>query len=264
MKRIGDVLKENKWQQAPAPFRVASDGLNCKPECECGGIGFFSYDVPRDHILFGAIFPCPNLPPENLYWRGRGLSPKELHTLTWESLEIRENIAGAIARLKTEITRGKGLGYLYGGPGLAKTRLLKVACAEWKRGGKGSYLFTTQKAILDDLRAAYDDDEPQRAIRDLQNKFSRIPLLCIDEITIERNTEFKIEEFFDLINRRHEAGVEDEGKFLTIMAANISPAEIDFRIRDRLTDPRCFVYKLTGESYRPAMHWSEDENSNLT
>lgn len=250
---VASVLKEGKWKESPSPS--GSDYGRCSSDCQCGGVGFFSYDVPREHELFGRIVPCPNLPAENPYWRGRGLSVSELNTLTWDSLDIRENLAGVIEQLKAEVKRGQGLGYIYGGPGLAKTKLLKITCAEWKRSGQGGYLFTTQKAILDDLRAAFDDDEPQRAIRDLQNRISSIPLLCIDEITNERNTEFKVEEFFDLINRRHEAGVEGKQNILTIMAANISPADIDYRIRDRLNDARAMVYKLTGKSYRPAMKW---------
>lgn len=251
---INDVLKEKKWTNTPAP-PAQSDGQNCPQTCECGGVGFFSYDVPREHELFGVIFPCPNLPPENIFWRGRGLSASDLRKFTWDIFEPRENLPQVITSLKNEVARGRGLTYLYGDPGLAKTKLLQVACAEWRRLGKGAYLFTTQKAILDDMRAAFDDDEPQRAIRDAQDKFARIPLLCIDEVTVERSTDFKIEQFFDLVNRRHQAGVEDGKNYLTIMAGNVSPNELDYRIRDRLTDSRSLVQKLTGKSYRPAMKW---------
>jgi len=166
-------------------------------------------------------------------------------------------VIDGIQALKAAIKRGKGVVYLYGGPGLAKTLLLKIACAEWSRTGQGSFHFAPLPIILEDLRTAYDDDEPQRALADKERKYSRFPLLAIDEVGAERFTDFGSEKFFSLVNARHEAGTERGENVLTLLAGNISPSEINFRIADRFADGRNKVVRLTGDSYRPLQKWED-------
>lgn len=230
---------------------------NCRPDCPiCGGFGFIRYDVPKDDSRFGRLFPCPNIPADSPIFDNHGLSQAE-RTWTWTKVKDRENVSAGISVLKSAVKRGKGLGYLYGGAGLAKTLLLKIACAEWARAGHGIFHFTTLPIILEDLRTAYDDAEPQRALAEKERKYSRFPLLAIDEIGSERETDFAWEKFFSLINARHEAGAERGENFLTLMAGNVQPKEIDFRIVDRLGDGRNFIVRLTGDSYRPNLLWDE-------
>lgn len=255
-KTVATVLTENKWQRVMNVTERAR--VLCSPDCPvCSGIGVVRYDLPVGHPNFGKTFPCPNLPANSSYYEGHGLTPSEIGGLTFDDIIKRENVMAAVKVLREAVARGYGLGYLYGGAGLAKTKLLKIVCAEWVRGGNGFFHYTTQKDILDDMRTAFDDDEPQRAIRDKQEKYEGYPLLAIDEVTVERSTEFKVEQFFHLINKRHEAGTEQQTPVLTIMAGNVSPNQLDFRITDRLTDGRNFVVRLTGDSFRPAMEWTE-------
>lgn len=214
------------------------------------------YDVPPTDSRFGILFPCPNTPPDSPIFENMGLSTHE-RTWGWENIEKRENVGDGIKKLKAAIQRGSGMGFLYGGPGLAKTLMLKVACAEWARTGRGVFHFTTLPLILEDLRVAYDDPEPQRALATKESKYARFPLLAIDEVGVERKTDFAMEKFFTLINNRHEQGTERAGTFLTLMASNISPSQLDFRIADRLEDGRNFIYQLTGESYRSTLDWGK-------
>lgn len=252
MESIGDILKKPDWQTANQP--VSKPSLLCYPDCEvCGGVGNIRYDVPLDDPRFGKAFPCPNLPPESSMFQNHGLTVQEIKSFSWSDITPRENVMGALKEIRKLFERGAGMGYFYGGPGLAKTRLLQIFCAQWAREGRGLFHFTTQKDILDDLRVAFDDDEPQRAIRDKQNKYIDYPVLAIDELTLERNTEFKIEQFFHIVNKRHESGTERGMGYVTIMAGNVAPEDLDFRVMDRLTDGDNFIYKLTGESFRPNM-----------
>lgn len=252
MTQIKDVLQNDNWQKAstpPAPAR-----LLCRPDCDvCGGFGYFRYDVEFSDPRFGKTFPCPNLPPESSLFENHGLTAAQIKAFAWSEIVERENVSRAVIAIRELLKSGNGLGYLYGGAGLAKTKLLQIACAEWARSGRGIFHCTTQKDILDDMRLAFDDNEPQRAIRDKQEKYIGYALLAIDEVTVERSTEFKIEQFFHVVNKRHEAGTERGEGFVTLMAGNVSPRELDFRITDRLTDGRNFVVQLTGESYRPSL-----------
>jgi hypothetical protein len=258
IKSIGTVLGENKWQDA---INISeSERLLCRPGCEvCGGIGFVHYDVPIGHEYFGKAFTCPKLPPESSIYDGHGLEIWERQSLNFSKVRNRENVSDGIKALRKVLKLGKGFGYLYGGPGLAKTMLLKILCAEWARTGRGVFHFCTQKDFIDEMRVCFDDDEPQRAIREKQAKYKGFPLLALDEITIDRSTPFLVDEFFNLINKRHEEGTEKGKPFLTVIAGNISPRQLDYRIADRLTDKRNFVVQLTGESYRPFMQAENHE-----
>ena len=249
---IKNILDAGNWKHAVQP--KGQTLLLCNPDCDtCDGTGYIRYDVPVDAPRFGRLSPCPKLPPESSIFEGHGLTSNEIRNADWSDVNIRENVTEAIQAIKTLLEYGNGMGYLYGGAGLAKTKLLQIACAEWARSGRGIFNLTTQKDILDDMRTAFDDDEPQRAIKDKQNKYIAFSILAIDEITIERSTDFKVEQFFHVINKRHESGTERGEGFITLMAGNVSPRDLDFRITDRLTDGRNFIVQLTGESYRPLM-----------
>lgn len=251
---IQHVLQKNDWMTARVPATPAK--VLCRPDCpDCGGVGYLRYDVPFGHPLFGKLAPCPNLPANSSIFSGHGLSAEEIGSLSWQGIKNRENVTEAVNAVKGLFERGTGMGYLFGGVGLAKTLLLKTMCAEWYRGQRGMFHYTTVTDILEDLRLAFDDDEPQRALRDKEAKYLSHPLLAIDELGAERKTEFGIEKFFALVNRRHEAGTEHGDGLVTIMAGNVSPNELDFRIADRLTDGRNFIVRLSGESFRPAMKW---------
>lgn len=261
MDTVSKVLKTDSWRSANSVS--SSERILCQPECGiCGGIGYVRYDVPIGDPRFGKLQPCPNLPAQSSIYEGHGLNASEIAQMNWSDFKPRENIGEAITALKNILQRGTGMGYLYGGAGLAKTKLLMTLCALWAREGKGIFHFTTQKAILDDMRLAYDDDEPNRAIKGKQDKYCGYSLLCIDEMTAERNTDFKIEQVFDLVNRRHEAGTERAEGVVTVMAGNINPNDLDFRITDRLTDGRNFIVRLKGDSYRPAQMWDDEKTKN--
>lgn len=259
MKHISKVIQNGKWKDASGPS--GSETL-CKPDCPtCGGVGYIRYDVPFGDPKFGRTFPCPNIPAESRLHEGHGLSAYEIQTLDYDALERRENITEGVRAVEKILQRGSGMLYICGGPGLAKTVLLKIACAKWARAG-GVFRYTTQKDMLDEMRACYDDDEPQRAILEKQEKYVGYPLLALDEITAERSTEFKVEQFFHIINKRHEAGVEQGNRYATLLVGNISPNELDFRIADRLRDGRNQVIRLNGKSYRPENTWKEPERKN--
>lgn len=252
MTQINKILQNDKWKSARSP--VGKARLLCLPDCDiCGGIGYVRFDVQQDDPRFGKLQPCPKLPPESSIYDGHGLTVEQIKTLKWSDITRRENVMDAIQAVTNLLEYGNGIGYLYGGAGLAKTKILQILCAEWARAGFGVFHFTTQKDILDQMRTAFDDDEPQRRILEIQDKFIAYPLLCIDEVTTERSTEFKVEQFFHVVNKRHEAGTERGEGLVTLMAGNVSPKDLDFRITDRLTDGRNFIVQLTGESYRPMM-----------
>lgn len=248
---IKDVIAKGEFMTANSP--KSTEKKLCNPGCEiCGGIGFVRFDVPLDDPRFGKLLPCPSLPLDSSIYDNHGLNLDERGWM-WSKIISRNNVDTAIIIVRQALHNKNGLVYLWGGPGLAKTLILKIACAEFARRGYGIFHYAGLPAILDDLRVCFDDDEPQRALRDKQEKYKGYSLLAVDEIGVERKTDFAIEEVFKLIDARHEAGVERSELKLTLMAGNTPPNQLDFRIADRLSDGRNAIFQLTGESARPGM-----------
>lgn len=251
MNTIQDVLQKDKWKSVNSPR--SADKKLCNPDCEiCEGEGYVRFDVPLDDPRFGKLQPCPRLPLDSSIYDNHGLTLAE-RAWDWKKITPRENVNVAVLAVRRALQSKTGLVYLWGGPGLAKTLILKIACATFARSGNGIFHYAGLPSILDDLRICFDDNEPQRALRDKQAKYKGYSLLAVDEIGAERKTDFAIEEFFKLIDARHEAGTERGEKKLTLMAGNTPPNQIDFRVADRLSDGRNAIVKLTGESARPGM-----------
>jgi len=232
--------------------------FSCRPNCPvCGGSGYLHEDLPIGHERFGKLSFCPKLPAGSAILENHGLTAKERKSLTWAAINPRENVQAGIEAVQAAMKRGTGMVYLHGGPGLAKTLLLKTACAEWARKGGRIFHYTTLPDLLDELRQCYSDPEQERALANKRSKYAAFPFLAVDELGAERGTDFAIEETYKLLNARHEAGTERGAGILTLLAGNVPPSRLNFRIADRLQDGRNFIVELTGDSLRPGLTWTD-------
>lgn len=245
------------------------NGIACASDCEvCGGSGMIRYAMPDgaplpiDHPKFGKMFPCPNLPINSPIYNESGLTPTE-RAYDWKQLKHRKGDAEkslheAVDAVKKAMRDQRGVVILYGGNGLAKSLILKIAVAETlreRRGVMARYIHMSE--IIEDLRASYDTEAPGASLRALEQRYAKYPLLCIDELGVERATDFSDEKTFFLIDRRYTAAIENQAPLITILATNNSIKDFPARIADRLMDGRCAQVKLLGESMRPAMRQEE-------
>lgn len=151
--------------------------------------------------------------------------------------------------------QGKGL-LLYGSCGTGKTyATCEVANALIDKGYP--VLVTNFARIINALQATFEKQE-------YIDSFNRFSLLVIDDLGIERNTEFAKEQVFNIIDSRYRAGLP------MIITTNLSidkikkPDDIENgRIYDRILE-RCFPIEVSGQSRRrKAIKESYDDMKNL-
>lgn len=151
--------------------------------------------------------------------------------------------------------QGKGL-LLYGSCGTGKTyAACEVANALIDKGYP--VLVTNFARIINALQATFEKQE-------YIDSFNRFSLLVIDDLGIERNTEFAKEQVFNIIDSRYRAGLP------MVITTNLSidkikkPDDIENgRIYDRILE-RCFPIEVSGQSRRrKAIRESYDDMKNL-
>lgn len=231
------------------------DSLNkeslCNPDCDiCGGSGYYRMDVDIQDERFGKLLICDNVDRSSLPGFNRvGLQKDEIESMNWDILVDEVSMRNSIRLVKEMIERGHGWIFLYGGFGVGKTYILKIAVAEMIRSGKqASYVRMAE--ILDHLRESFDKSVLEQETARLRY-WSDLPILAIDEFDRVRNTEYGSERKFVLMDRRYEGAVRE--KSLTILASNSDPSKLPGYLYDRVRDGRFKIIHLPGESFRPGL-----------
>jgi len=226
----------------------------CVPNCDtCNGTGYVYANVPETHRKHGKLLPCPNLPVESTLLDYCGVSTYERERLNWSSIlyDMDETLTEAVEAIKAMIEKRSGVVYLYGGSGLGKSLILKIATVEVLRLHQGMWAqYVHMTRILDRLRMAFDGETPNRAIENMEKDYQMFDLLCIDELGKERDTQFGKERQFILLDKRYEAAIERKEKYMTIIASNLLPSELPSATKSRLWDARCTHIEMQGDDYR--------------
>lgn len=246
MQIISDVLPK---------FRVIEAGATPNtrvknPECStCNGVGFVRYELPLNHPLFGKLQSCPDCNTTTPRTKNEyGLYARDL-SLRWADFAtLDESLTQAIDAVFTVFQRGYGMVYLWGGFGVAKTHLAKIAVAEWLRSGQMG-VFDTMLDLIDSINAAYDAVNPGVDLQKRIAWYSSVPLLAIDEMEKTSHSEATKRRLFQLVNNRYELAINRLG--VTIITANVGPANLDSAIASRLSDDRCKVVHITTQDLRP-------------
>lgn len=148
--------------------------------------------------------------------------------------------------------RGYGWLYIYGGPGNAKSEVLKAIVNQMNEDGRGPAIYTTLTAVIDYIRAGYGNNDYLERFE----KIRRCPVLAIDEMDKIKETEW-VEEFrFKFLDARYMLAVNKQG--MTVYAGQPHPQTIfDDVIYDRFRDGRFKIVENTAPSARPNMRWDD-------
>jgi DNA replication protein DnaC len=129
---------------------------------------------------------------------------------------------------------------LWGEPGTGKTGLAIATMREVVARHGADAWFTTVPDLLDEIRATYDqprkrqvmhakdDIEEQVTTRQLQDAVRDVTLLVLDDLGVEKPSDWVIEELYKLLNHRH-----NDNK-RTIFTSNLNPSKLEARIGNRI------------------------------
>lgn len=221
----------------------------------CCGLRWLRQNLPVGHPEFGRLIPCPDCTGPRLHVGQSGLSGGEIENLSWDKVLDAGETHKARRAVQEVLARGHGWVYLYGGPGIAKSLILKVAVAEVVKS-QNPATYVNMSAILDDLRQAYDTQTPNmEAVRRLE-RWTRIPFLAVDELDKVKDTEYVQERRMRLLDDRYQAAL--RGESITLFASNRPPEHFENYITDRIRDGRFSVVELIGQSARSGLDWTFD------
>ena len=173
----------------------------------------------------------------------RAKVPNEYRDATFESYPAVTGTQQHVAYLRTWAESFTPIGdsvMLWGEPNTGKTGLAVATMREVVARHGTSAWFTTVVDLLDEIRDTYDqprkrqvmhakdDIEEQVTTRQLQDAVKEVPLLILDDLGVERPSEWVIEELYKLLNHRY-----NDNK-RTIFTSNLSPTQLNARLGERI------------------------------
>ena len=212
-------------------------------DCEiCGGMGFVIPDVPATDPRFGRAQPCSCRAAEReaarteMLLRESQLGP--LEHCTFDSFvpdgiglnqQKKRNLKNAFERCLEYAQEPRGWLVLKGGYGCGKTHLA-AAIANFRLAARKRAMFVSTPDLLDHLRAAYSPN----AVLSYDSRFEEVrnaPLLILDDLGTQSNTEWAQEKLYQIFNHRYNA------KLPTVITTNLELEAMEIRIRSRIADP---------------------------
>lgn len=223
--------------------------LLCSPDCPlCGGAGFYRLDLFPGQPGFGQLYVCENR-------RLAHLQPKGHSANGFAALLDINSMRSHVERIRPLLNQGFGFAFIWGSYGTGKTTLLKATVEEAIGLGLEAK-FTSSVELLDDLRGAFDGENPNVELPARMRRWRTVPVLCLDEPERVNLTNFVEERLFQLLNDRYRDAIDEHS--LTILASNLPPAKQPGYLTSRINDGRCEVIHVVGVDVRPGIKYSAE------
>jgi DNA replication protein DnaC len=225
----------------------------------CNGAGWL---VSRDERNYGEMRPCENCDKANTQmiarcWKVSSMhitdaAPPRLNTFEPYTPEAEQ----VLAAMKAFIARPFGWLTLYGGTGTGKSHALE-AIARYLLTTKVATVYITSTHLWEYLggvaRGEHEDVDYGERFRWL----SEVPGLVVDELNLEKSTDFVFRTRRSLLDARYRSGLNSQA--VTVIASNDAPDRWqDAAVADRALDTR-FVAVFSGtKSYRQVKREQEE------
>jgi DNA replication protein DnaC len=200
----------------PTPDSARASGLG-KADCpHCGGLGYVIPDVPPAHPSFGRAVTCScRAADQEMARMDHLLKLSQLGALqncTFDAFmpdgigltpEKQRNLKMAFDRVMTYAKDPQGWLVLKGGYGCGKTHLA-AAVANYRLSMGHTALFVSTPDLLDHLRASFS---PQSTMS-YDDRFEQVrnaPLLILDDLGTQSNSEWAQEKLYQIFNYRYNA-----------------------------------------------------------
>lgn len=227
----------------PQPDGPRRDGGIGRADCpHCGGLGYVVAAVGPDDPGFGRAVACVCRAEEQQKARLDGLMKLSqigaLAHCTFESFipdghgltQTRQrNLRMAYDRAAEYAAEPRGWLVLKGGYGCGKTHLAAAIANRQLAAGR-PVLFVNTPDLLDHLRATFN---PESTVS-YDERFDQIrtsPLLILDDLGTQSNSEWAQEKLYQILNYRYNA------KLPTVITTNLDLESIEIRMRSRMVDP---------------------------
>ena len=225
------------------PPAERDDGGIGKPDCPfCEGLGYVMPDVAPGQPGFGRAVACVCRAAEQQAAQLDGLLRLSqigaLADCTFESFipdghgmtaTKQRNLRMAFESARAYSAAPVGWLVLKGGYGCGKTHLA-AAIANARLSHGQPVLFVNTPDLLDHLRATFN---PESTVS-YDERFDQVrnsPLLILDDLGTQTNSEWAQEKLYQILNYRYNA------KLPTVITTNLELEAIEIRVRSRMVDP---------------------------
>jgi DNA replication protein DnaC len=257
MELVSEILKKHYTNKFPTNSKISSSDDHPQaeqamtntapghgqPDCpHCDGLGYVVPDVPPTHPGFGRAVVCACRAVEQEIARVNALQKLSqlgaLQDCTFDKFlpegigltPARQlNLKRAYERTLDYAQNPQGWLVLKGGYGCGKTHLA-AAIANCRLSLGHAALFVNTPDLLDHLRATYSPN----SLTSYDQRFEQVrnaPLLILDDLGSQSNTEWAQEKLYQIFNHRYNA------RLPTVITTNEELEAIEMRIRSRMNDP---------------------------
>jgi DNA replication protein DnaC len=146
---------------------------------------------------------------------------------------------------------------LYGPPGRGKTHLMAAFGKRWADAGM-TVGYNTMSGLLALLRRGFDEDVFSQRLRLVSG---RVPLLLLDDLGVEKATEWTTEILYTIVNTRLESGLP------LFVTTNCTEAELEKKFHSRIVSrlkEMCTWIEVGGRDWRAEMNQARTQNSGFS
>ena len=160
-----------------------------------------------------------------------------------------------ILAAKRLIEQDYGWLYIYGGPGNAKSEVLKAIVNAFNTAGRGPAMYTSLGAILDYMRLTMSSNNNLEYYNELE-RLKNIKILAIDEMDKPQETGWMEDFRFHFMDARYISAVNRQT--VTVFAGQTNPQSFGDVLYDRIRDGRFEVVHNQAPSARAQMRWQSE------